>query len=163
MSRVEVSSKVRFFKNISIANTTVSYVAGRVIGGLITVSGALRITNRTGMISSVLLTDSTNNTVPVTLLFFDRSPPGVFIDNTAFPVSTTNMADRCGGYIDINKSDYIQLGTTSGSVAVVNNIGLNVKSDDPVNQSLYIVAVANGAFSLSNTNALKLTLAIIQD
>jgi len=163
MSRVEVSSKVRFFKNISIANTTVAYTAGRVMGGLITVSGALRITNRTGMISSVFLADSSNNTVPVTLLFFDSIPPGVFIDNTALPVTAANMVDRCTGYIDINKSDYIQLGTTSGSLAVVNNIGLNVESDDPVNQSLYIVAVANGAFSLSNTNVLKLTLAIIQD
>lgn len=163
MSRVEVSSKVRFFKNIAIANSVATYSAGRVIGGLITVSGALRITNRTGMISSVFLTDSTNNTLPITLLFFDSDPGAVLIDNTALTVSAANMTSKCTGYIDINKADYIQLGATSGSLAVINNIGLNVRSEDPINQSLYIIAVANGAFTPANSNALKLTLSIIQD
>lgn len=73
MPRVEVSSKVRFFSNIAIASTSSVYAASRVIGGLITVSGALRSVNRTGLVSSVFLADSNNGTAPITLLFFDSA------------------------------------------------------------------------------------------
>jgi hypothetical protein len=162
MPRVEVSSKVRFFSNIAIASTASVYAASRVIGGLITVSGALRAVNRTGLVSSVFLADSSNNTAPITLLFFDSDPGAILIDNTALSVSAANMVSKCVGYVNINKSDYVQFGATSGSLACVNNVGLNLESSDPVNQSIYIIAVTNGSVTLS-ANTLKLTLSIIQD
>jgi len=162
MPRVEVSSKVRFFSNIAIASTSSAYAASRVIGGLITVSGALRSVNRTGLVSSVFLADSNNGTAPITLLFFDSDPGATLIDNTALSVSAANMVSKCVGYVNINKSDYVQFGATSGSLACLNNVGLNLESSDPINQSIYIIAVTNGAVTLA-ASSLKLTLSIIQD
>lgn len=163
MGRVEVSSKVRFFSNILINNSGTSYSAATCIGSLITIPLALRAVNRTGMVSSVFLTDLSNNTVPMTLLFFKKAPSASIVDGSALPVSTTEMAQRFIGSININKSDYFQFGATSGSAAVVNNVGLNIESDDVTSQSIYVVAVTNAAITFASASALRLTLAIIQD
>jgi hypothetical protein len=162
MSRVEISSKVRFFSNIQIANTNSTYAAIRPLGGLISIPGALRLVNRTGMVSSITLTDSTNGTPPIVLMFFRASVTGI-TDNTAITTSAANMQANFVGFVDINKSDWIQLGATSGSVATINNVGLNIECSDNINQTIYVAAITNAAYSISAANALKLSLAIIQD
>lgn len=162
MSRVEVSSKVRFFSNIQIANTAATYAAIRPLGGVISIPGALRLVNRTGLVSSITLTDSTNGTSPIVLMFFRASVTGIS-DNTAITTSAASMQSNFVGFVDINKSDWVQLSATTGSVATINNVGLNIECADNVNQTLYVVAITNAAYTIPSANALKLSLSIIQD
>jgi len=161
MPRVEVASKVRTYSDIQIANTAATYAAGRQIGSLITVAGALRTVNRTGVLVTLAVVDAGPVSPALTLMFFRSAPTITSTNNTTVAISAAEMNTKFIGFVDVGTTDWMKLSAVSA--ASVTNIGLNVDSSDVPNQSLYVLAVAQGAFTYASANQLKITLTIIQD
>jgi len=161
MSRVEVSSKVRTFTSIAVANTAISYLANYQVGSLLTIPGALRQSNRTGLLISASLVDSTITKNPFSLMLFRAAPTISSTNGTLVNISATEMRSKFCGFFDIGSSDWQQL--SACSVASVNNLGVSVDSADAINYSLYALLIAQATFSYSSANALNLSLTIVQD
>lgn len=161
MPRVEVASKVRAYTDIQIANTAATYAAGRQIGSLITISGALRTVNRTGVLVTLAVVDAQLVSPPLTLMFFRSAPTITSTNNTTVAISAAEMNTKFIGFVDVGTTDWMRLSAVGA--ASVTNIGLNIDSTDAASQSLYVLVVAAGAFTYSSTNQLKMSLTIIQD
>lgn len=71
--------------------TAAAYSAGNDVGGLITLTNAMRISGGTGVLQNLLVVDHSNQKPTLDILFFKSTPAATFTDKSAFP--TLSQAD----------------------------------------------------------------------
>lgn len=116
-----------------------NYTAGDAIGGIQTLTNAVRVSGGTALLNSVLLIDKSNQKQAITILFFESNPAAATTaDNSPFAWST-DIAKYIGK-VDILAADY----TTTDSIgtAMVGGLARLFKASGSAN--LYAVALATG-------------------
>lgn len=136
--------------------TAGAYTTGQVIGGLLTLSNALRTSVLTGLIQSVSLTTLTTQTTPIDVIFFSDNPTASTITNGV--ALAVNSADVGKVAAIANLFSPSQLGTPSlyfsGGLAVP-VIGAAT--------TIYAAIVARGSLTLGSTSDVSLITRIVQD
>lgn len=98
-------------------STSPAYTAGDNVGGIVTLTNAMRYSGGTGVLQNLLVVDHSNQKPNLDILFFKSTPAATFTDNGAFP--TLSQADDalvvCR--ISIAASDWVSVGG-SGFTAV---------------------------------------------
>ncbi len=144
----------------TVSNGT-AYVAGDVIGAKITLSGAIRGTGYTALLSSIVAkAEDTVTASAIDVLIFDADPTGsTFTDNAALAVVDGDLAKLIGA-VTLDKAVTVNASGNSTLVQAT-NINLPVKGDDT--NKLYVVLVARAAITFNATDALTLSFGFMQD
>lgn len=135
----EVGGKT-LFPRPTVTVDTAAYAAGDTIGGIITVTNAVRVSGGTGTINQIVLTDLANQKPALEIRFFESSPAaGTYTDNNATVLHATDQAVALGR-ITVLTSDWL----TTGSIATctLKNVGLGIKAASGT--SVYMVITAGG-------------------
>lgn len=147
------------FEQITTQTTqNAAYSAGNCVGGLITLTNAMRTSGGTGIIQSIHLIDKDNQKAAMDLLVFNANPTAATItDKTAFVYSTdiTKQIAR----IPIAASDYV----TYNSIATVSLGGLSKIVKANGSQTLYGALVTSGTPSYTGTSQVIIQVDILQD
>jgi hypothetical protein len=151
-------------KNISltIPCTAVTYVAGRVIGGVLTLTGAARLSGKETILQSLHLKDLANSKGSFSILIFDSDPSsggsgGVFTDNGVFAYGTTAYAKQIG-LISVSASDWKTFDTKAS--APLSGLGRVYTPNGSAN--LFAVIVAESSIALT-ANSMSMVAGFLQD
>ena len=140
-------------------STSPAYTSGDCLGGLQTVSNAVRVSGGTGTLLSVVILDKTQaQRAAMDLVFFDRSVT-VAGDNAAFNTSDADMAN-CLGVISIGPYNTAWAGTPLNSVSTLYNIGLPIVLNGT---DLFCQAVVRATPTYTSTTDLIFNYTILQD
>lgn len=131
-----------------------SYTAGLNIGGIRTFT-ASRTGQRSGLINDVTIWDPSNAKPPIVVDIWAASPTGTFT-NMAIQVMTSPLFYL--GSFTVSASDYV----TTGSVARVNKVGLDIAYFSQSAELLYYTVQATGAVSFTN-KTLYFSFGVLQD
>ena len=138
--------------------STTLYAAGDVVGGKITLTNAMRITNGTGVLQSLTVVDTDDEKAPLTFIIFgaDITSPA---DNAAW---TWNSADfsKVLGIVRVASTDYVSVG--GESVATITGIGLPVVATGST-AHLYAVAVTTGTPTYGATTDFRPSFGFLRD
>jgi hypothetical protein len=136
-------------------STSPAYEAGDSVGGLVTLSGAIRLAGKNSILHSAVLVDDDNTSSTFRLLVYSASPTGAtFTDNAAAVLGTSAaQLQTIVGFDSFNVVD-------SKAIAAVNNIGALVKS---AATDLYLALITESAPTFTSTGALTLRLGFLQD
>jgi hypothetical protein len=135
------------------------YASGDVLGGLQTISNAVRKAGGSGTILSVLVLDKTQaQRAAMDLLFFDRSVT-VAADNAAVAMSDADMAN-CLGVISIGPYQTAWPGTPLNSISTLLNVGLPIVCNGA---DLFVVPVVRATPTYVATTDLEFKYTILQD
>lgn len=75
----------------TLAVTAALYAAGNNVGGLLTLTNAMRVSGGSGLLQSLVIADHANQKAPLDVLLFSAPPAATFADKAAFP--TLSVAD----------------------------------------------------------------------
>jgi hypothetical protein len=139
--------------------STSAYTAEDQIGGLQTISNAVRTSGGTSILYSVTVLDKAKQNSDLDIYLFDSSPTVVSSDNAAIDVSDSEMASKCIGYIRVLGSNYSNL--SANSVASERNLGILL--DATGSTSLYALAKINNVATYTSTSDLVFRYHFIQD
>jgi hypothetical protein len=130
--------------SISQTNPTVTagaYVANNVVGGIQTLTGALRNANNGGILESVSVLDKAAQGAQLSLFFFSAMPTGgTYADHGALVLAAADLPNYLGK-VDIAAAGYDPAGTAV-KVAAAGNIGLVLQGDSSGN--VYVIATTTG-------------------
>lgn len=104
----------------TLAVTVAAYSAGNCVGGLLTLTSAMRISGGSGAWAKLTITDHANQKAPLDILLFKSSPAGTFTDHAAFPTMTAADNALVSARISIAASDWVTVG---GSAYVTKLVG----------------------------------------
>jgi hypothetical protein len=127
----------------TITTTASAYTSGDVVGGVLTLSDAMRKVDGTGLLQSISVIDGANQKAALTILLFNANPSaGTYTDNGACPSFVTNSADRAKliRKINIAGSDY----ETIGSIAVAEITAISKHVSASGSKHLYAIIVTTG-------------------
>ncbi len=131
------------------------YAAKDQVGGLMTFSGAARVSGASLWIQAAQIEDKGQQMGSLDLVLFDRSV-SVSTDNNIFAPSDADMA-FCVGFISFTPSDYADLSTNSVAHRAP---GLQILLNGT---DLFGVLVARSTPTYTSTSDLIVTLTILQD
>lgn len=136
-----------------------AYAAGNTVGGIMTLGGALRTINGTGIFESFLIFDQSNQKQPMTLFLFNVNPTNATTtDKQNFAWGTNYL--QLIAQVNVAAADY----TTTASQAVAQKTGLGIAVRGAAgNMSLYAVLVTSGTPTWATTNALNMFFGFLQD
>ena len=141
-----------------VTSGTPAYVSGYGVGGLMTLSGAVRVAQGTGVWESLLITDHANQKAPYDVLIFGGSPVGgtvtdhvTFDWGSALPQLIAHLSVGAGDYTTIH----------ARAVAQYPTIGQVIKPASGMN--LYAVIVTSGTPQFAGTADLSFTFGILTD
>jgi len=155
---VRPAPKVQRFSVTPTISTTI-YASGDVLGGLQTISNAVRKSGGSGTILSILVLDKTQaQRAAMDLLIFDRSVT-VAADNAAVAMSDADMAN-CLGVISIGPYNTAFPGTPLNSISTLINVGLPIVCNGA---DLYFVPVVRATPTYGTTSDLTFIFTILQD
>jgi hypothetical protein len=138
--------------------TAGAYTSGQVVGGLITITNAFRVSGGSGVIQSVNVTVKTSLTAPYDIFFFDSNPSnGTYTDNATFALNTTDAGFICG---IVHCNDLVSGGTPQ--ILQATNIAIPC-SNGSSNASLYAIIVIRGGQTYASTSAVGLNVLIAQN
>lgn len=142
--------------------STIAYASGDCLGGLQTISNAVRVSGSSGRLMKVTVLDKTQAQRPsIDLVFFDRSVT-VAGDNNPFACSDADMA-FCLGVLSISTSNWNTAwpGTPLNSLATL--IPAAPLSFVANATDLFVQAVVRATPTLTSTSDLIFTYTIEQD
>lgn len=139
--------------------STSAYASGDQLGGLQTLTGALRVSGGTGVLENITVLDKDKEASAMTIFFFDDSPTVASSDNAALSISDAEMADKCIGHVSLAAIDYKSI--SGSSIATVRNVGLALKAASGT--SLYAIAMIEGTPTYGGTADLVFRYGILQD
>ena len=155
---VRPAPKVSRFSVTPTISTTV-YASGDVLGGLQTISNAVRKSGGSGTILSILVLDKTQaQRAAIDILVFDRSVT-VAADNAPVAMSDADMAN-CLGVISIGAYNTAWPGTPLNSISTLVNVGLPIVCNGA---DLYFVPVVRATPTYVATTDLVFIFTILQD
>lgn len=137
--------------------STVAYAAGQVIGGVMTLTGALRAGILSGTWMGVQVVEKSIQKAPMDIVIFSQMPTAANFVDHAVP----NWANEYGSIIGITNlaaANYSNLSTSSG--ACLGNLYKKVIS---TTGNLYAVAICNGTPTYASASHLYFTFYFEQD
>jgi hypothetical protein len=140
-------------------STAGAYAPGNVVGGKITLSGALRAANSTGILQSILVKDNANQKAPLTMLLFNDNPTATFTDRAACPDLTADMG-KIIRKINIAAADYETIGTIA--IADISAIAKMLVAGS-ASGDLWLVNVTTGSPTYGAASDLQIQLGVPQD
>ena len=139
--------------------TAGAYSANEVVGGIQTLTGALRISAGTAILQSVTVRDLAAQNAVLQIFFFNANPAtGTYTDNGAFDLDDTDSG-LCIGKVIVNASDYTSL--ADNSIATITGCGLPLKAT--TGTSLYAIIRTTGTPTYASTSDLKITFGLLRD
>lgn len=142
-----------------VVSTTPAYSAGDCVGGLLTISNAVRVSGGTAVLQSLFLRDTSNQKAALTLLIFNANPSAsTFTDNVALAIHANDI-DKIIRCINIAAADY----TTVDSKAFVDLSPGGRVLKAASGTSLYAALLTSGTPTYAATTALLLRLGLLQD
>lgn len=148
-------------KNVSIAvpTTANTYAAGKVIGGVLTIANASRLSGKETLLQSLHIKDTSNGKGAFSILIFDSDPSSgaTVSDNSTFAYGSSAYAKQIG-LISIAASDY----KTFDSKASAPITGLGRVYTPNGSANLYAVIVAESSVTLT-ANCLTIIAGFLQD
>lgn len=143
-------------------STTPAYSVGDNIGGLITLTNAVRASGTRAFLRSVFLLDTSNQKNAIDLLFFNASPSSsTFTDNAAAVLHSSDYA-KLIRRVSIAATDY----TTIDSKGIADIIASDRSLTPASGTSLYLALVIpsnGGTPTYATTSALTLRLNMLWD
>ena len=137
--------------------STVAYAAGQVIGGVMTLTGALRAAILSGTWMGVQVVEKSVQKAPMDIVIFSQNPTAAnYVDHAA-----PNWSNEYGSIIAITNlvaANYSTLSTSSG--ACLGNLCKRVTS---TTGNLYAVAICNGTPTYASASHLYFTFYFEQD
>lgn len=156
---VRPAPKVQRFSVTPTISSGAAYASGDVVGGLQTISNAVRKSGGSGTILSILVVDKTQaQRAAMDILIFDRSVT-VAADNAAVAMSDADMAN-CLGVVTIGAYNTAWPGTPLNSISTLINVGLPIVCNGA---DLYFVPVVRAAPTYTSTSDLIFIFTILQD
>lgn len=137
-----------------------AYSPGDVVGGVLPLTNALRVSGGTGILQSLLIKDTTNQKQPLTILLFNANPTnGTYTDNGALSLNATDAA-MIIRKINVGAADYETVGTTA--IADIGVGGKPVKAASGT--SLYALIITTGTPTYgANATSLYVNFGLLQD
>lgn len=131
-----------------------------VVSGVVTLTGAARISGGTVVLESVALFDDDNEKNPITLLFFDSAPSGgTYVGNGALTLSTADKA-KYVGRVNIAAGDYETQG--GEAFACIKGIGLAMKASGSAD--LYMIPmITSGTPTYTAATDIQIVLGFLAD
>lgn len=143
----------------TITVTAGAYSAADVVGGELTLTNALRISNGTGVLQDIVITTEDGEAFQCTILVFDANPAANVSDNGAWAWGSGDH-DRLIAKVVVATSDYTTLG--GDGVAHLKNLGIGVKGADGTT-SLYAYIIATDTPTFAATGDLNVAFKFLQD
>jgi hypothetical protein len=141
--------------------TTTLYTALDLIGGIITITSAMRVSGGSGILQSMTVIDDDNEKAAFEVMIFDSSPAsGTYTDNGAY-VHSSGDVDKFLGRFSVAAADYVTEVSGSLAVATVRNIGLPVKASGSAN--LYALVLVTGGPTYTAVNDLRWHFGFLRD
>jgi hypothetical protein len=140
--------------------TATAYTAGYTVGAIQTLTNAVTVSSGTGILESLIITDTGNQKAPFDIFIFSSNPAAATTtDHAAFTFSTdiTKVIAR----VSVATGEYASVGSTPYAIAVKSGLGIAVKASGSAN--LYAVAVTSGTPTFGGTSTLNFTWGILQD
>jgi hypothetical protein len=137
--------------------STVAYAVGQVIGGVMTLTGALRAAILSGTWTGVQVVEKSTQKAPMDIVIFSQNPTAAnFLDHAA-PVWTNDYGNIIG-ITNLVAANYSTLSTSSG--ACLGNLYKRINS---TTGNLYAVAICNGTPTYASVSHLYFTFYFEQD
>lgn len=138
-------------------STTPAYTSGDSIGGLISLTSAVRYAAGGGTITSVVISDKAKQSAPIDVIFFTANPGSTtFTDNGALAVNAADLISIVG-----------VISVTSYSAFSANSVGSALGQSLPFvlgsGTTLYAALVARGTPTYASTSDVQLTVGILPD
>lgn len=115
---------------------TAIFAAGDAVGGIQTLTNAVRVSGGVGVLDSIDVIDKGNQKANLTILFFESNPAAATVTNNAAFVWSTDIA-KFVGRVNVATADYETI--DSLAVASIKNIGKRMKASG--SRNLYAVVV----------------------
>ncbi|MFA4834852.1 MAG: hypothetical protein WC749_02105 [Dehalococcoidia bacterium] len=139
--------------------TAGAYTANDCVGGIQTLTNAIRVSAGTAVLQSVTVRDLAMQNATLQILFFNASPAtGTYGDADEFDLNDTDSG-LCIGMVEVNASDYKSL--KDNSIGMVKNIGLPLKAT--TGTSLFALIKTTGTPTYASTSDLKITFGLLRD
>lgn len=143
-------------------SATPDYSADDNLGGLMTLTDAMRVSGGSGILQSIEISDHANQGPTLgtmDILIFDSTPAGTYTDNSAFPTLGQAACAKHLGTIHIGLGDWI---TTGGSAFCTKaGIGLGVTASGSAN--LYAAVNVKQALNMAATDDLTFRFNFLQN
>jgi hypothetical protein len=158
------NSKVGGYTQVIAEHVTVtaaSYSAGNVVGGLQTLSAALRTVNGTAILESLIIMDRAAQKAPMNVYIFSEAPAGTYTDHAALSWGTGDDL-LVLAVIPVAATDY-QNTDNSKSFAFKSGLGIALKGTGGSNDNLYAVAVTSGTPTYAASTDVQFKFGFLQD
>jgi hypothetical protein len=139
-------------------STTPAYTSGDSIGGKITLSNAVRVSAGTGWLTSLQISDLSNQKPTGTILVFNADASTTYTDNAAAALSNAD-AQKIVAQIPVSTGDY----TTINNRAVANPMFNPKQVKAASGTTLYAIFVTTSTPTFASTTDIQLTFGFAQD
>jgi hypothetical protein len=137
---------------------TAAYSAGNTVGGIQTLTNAVRVSGGTAVLESIHIIDRANQKAAFDILIFESNPAAATTtDHAAFVWSTDDL--KLIGHVAVSAADYV----TVGGEAVAHETSLGIALQASGSANLYVVAVTSGAPDYVAATDLQFTYGLLQD
>jgi len=142
----------------TLTTTSTTYSAGKSIGGLITITNAVRAAG-TGLLESISVFDKSHNGLALDLILMDATPGTPPADNNVWSIAAGDIA-KIIGRIPISAGDWVTYNNIG--LASIRGLGLAVKAASGT--SLFAALLCNASAPvLNSTSDVGLSVGILQD
>lgn len=145
----------------ALAVTAGAYTAGFAVGGILTLTSAMRKSGGSGVLQSLMMVDHANQKAQMEVLIFDSNPAGgTYADHGAAAIGDADIA-KLLHRISIAATDWVSLGGTARAIVDVNAIAKPVVASGSAN--LFMVIITLGTPTFANTTDLEARLGFFRD
>lgn len=144
--------------DVTLSLDTSAYASGDVLADTQQVDAALRVSDGTGVLQSLMVIDQDDQKSAMTIYFLSANVT-MGTENSAPSISDANAVNILG-FVDIGTADYKDLGGVS--VANVKGIGIPLKAVSATDD-IYLAAVNGTGTPTYTASGVKLRLGILQD
>lgn len=137
------------------------YASGDQLGGIMTISNAVRNLGGTGLLKGITVIDGDNQGAKIDVLIFKSSPTVSSSDNAAIDIAASELVSKLLCRVTIDTTDYTTVKAATNAEATKEcSRSIEAASDS---RDLYAVAVVRGTPTYTTTSALTFKFDILQD
>lgn len=155
----EVGGKSDIFNPDALVVTAGAYHANDVIGGLLTLSNAVRVSGGTALLQSLFVLDAANQKAAMEILVFNSNPSASTFTDNAAPVIHADDRAKIIRRISVLASDYVTIGGLA--IADISPGSRVVKAAG--SRNLYMVITTPGTPTYVATSDLSVSVGMLED
>lgn len=133
------------------------YSSGDNVGGINTLTGAVRISGGSGTIQDIIIWDKDAQSPSLVIDYWNTSPSGTYTDNAAEVIAGDHAIWL--GSVSISSADFITQGAITR--ASIKGVGLNIKALGSAN--IYFTISTTSVINASSTSQIVIKHGILQD